>query len=87
MYVVNVCLRLVPRCVSTGPVVVHLAENVNVNSSGLVRVVCINMNTKDSNCVSYDAIARRSRRGSAASSVREVRDSFNRKRFRIRLVD
>ena len=49
MYVVNVCLRLVPRCVSTGPVVVHLAENVNVNSSGLVRVVCINMNTKDSN--------------------------------------
>jgi hypothetical protein len=36
---------------------------------------------------SYDAIARRSRRGSAASSVREVRDSFNRKRFGIRLVD
>jgi hypothetical protein len=32
MYVVNVCLRLVPRCVSTGPVVVHLAENVNVNT-------------------------------------------------------
>jgi hypothetical protein len=30
--VVKVCLRLVPRCVSTGPVVVHLAENVNVNT-------------------------------------------------------
>jgi hypothetical protein len=76
MYVVNVCLRLVPRCVSTGPVVVHLAEDVNVN-------------TKDSpHEYSYDAIAhRRSRRGSAASSVREVRDSFNRKRFGIRLVD
>ena len=73
MYVVNVCLRLVPRCVSTGPVVVHLAENVNVN-------------TKDSPTEYMtpspgEADAARPPRASVRAAE-VVRDSFNRETLR-----